>query len=54
MTASYKMNCTCKHDYQDTQYGKGIRLATPCKGSNSPDRQTIRCTVCLKQIEVKK
>lgn len=54
MATTYKMQCTCKHEYQDQIYGKEIRLATPCKGSNSPDRQTIRCTVCTKQTEVKK
>lgn len=38
------LKCTCKHEYQDERYGKGIRLhnrikmGTPANG--------WRCTVC--------
>lgn len=32
-------HCSCKHEYQDTVYGKGMRLHT---ASNKGDR----CTVC--------
>lgn len=33
------LQCTCKHEYQDKEYGKGNRVHNSCaKG--------YRCTVC--------
>ncbi len=52
MATTYKMQCTCKHAFQDKTYGKQVRLATPCKGAPQ-GQQNIRCTVCLKQTQVK-
>lgn len=52
MSTTYKMQCTCKHEFQDKVYGKQVRLATPCKGAPA-GQQSIRCTVCLKQTQVK-
>ena len=42
--------CTCKHEYQDSIYGKGNRLwnHAPAKGAK-PRR--YRCTVCLSEKE---
>jgi len=41
------VHCDCKHDFQDKEYGKGKRLATPTK----KDKINIiyRCTVCGKE-----
>lgn len=37
------MQCSCKHDFQDQQYGKGMRLFNEIgKGGNDG----YRCTVC--------
>ena len=52
MATTYKMQCTCKHPFQDKIYGQQVRLATPCKGAPQ-GQQNIRCTVCLKQTQVK-
>lgn len=37
-----KLKCTCKHKFQDKEYGKGIRLHNSC-GVNG---EKWRCTVC--------
>jgi hypothetical protein len=34
------MKCTCKHEFQDEVYGKGMRVITRDKDKNP------RCTVC--------
>ena len=36
--------CTCKHEYQDKKYGKGMRVHTPTTKDVTKD--TCRCTVC--------
>ncbi len=36
-------SCTCKNEYQDTKYGKGMRVANTKKDGN------VRCTVCGKE-----
>jgi hypothetical protein len=40
-----KIKCNCKHEYQDGVYGKGVRIATPCKPVNRKPTKA-RCTVC--------
>jgi len=40
-----KTKCTCANEYQDKQYGKGIRIANTTGKTN-----TVRCTVCGKEI----
>lgn len=35
--------CTCKHEYQDTKYGKQMRVHNPFKKGDSFGH---RCTVC--------
>jgi hypothetical protein len=37
--------CTCKHEYQDKRYGKGMRLHNECQGG-SRNTPGWRCTVC--------
>lgn len=36
------VKCTCKSDYQDTKYGKGMRVANPAT-------KAAICTVCGKE-----
>ena len=43
--ASNKLPCSCKHDFQDKRYGKGIRLHALC--GPQPQRDW-GCTVCGK------
>lgn len=33
--------CSCKHDFQDSEYGLNMRVMNSCKGSTD-----VRCTVC--------
>lgn len=41
-------SCTCKHEYQDSVYGKNNRVFNP-KGKGE-DLSGYRCTVCGKEI----
>jgi len=43
------MQCNCKHEYQDQQYGLNKRVHNPCPGK-SANEIVYRCTVCSKQI----
>ena len=38
------IQCSCKHDFQDAQYGQGRRVAN----STASKPVTYRCTVCAK------
>jgi len=40
------INCTCKHEFQDKEHGKGRRVAN--KTSGSKDSTKAKCTVCGK------
>ena len=40
------MTCSCIHEYQDKQYGKGKRLFNSIKSLHQP---MWRCTVCGKE-----
>jgi len=37
-----KLRCNCVHEFQDAQYGKGIRLCNPMGKAEG----YYRCTVC--------
>jgi len=39
------LSCTCKHEYQDQKYGKGMRVHNMVPDPNGSS--TWRCTVCL-------
>lgn len=39
------VKCSCKNEYQDEVYGKGLRLANRAKPKEKGN--TFRCTVCL-------
>jgi len=38
------MPCTCKHEFQDAHYGKGLRLHNRCRPKDG--ERWYRCTVC--------
>lgn len=38
-----KMNCSCKHEYQDQKLGKGVRYHNPM---GAKKKGHYRCTVC--------
>ena len=40
--------CSCKHEFQDKQYGDSVRVYNPCKNDTH-----ARCTVCSKEIKLK-
>ena len=42
------LRCTCKHEYQDRKYGKGVRVHN--RGQNL---DKASCTVCSKKKEGK-
>lgn len=42
--------CTCKHEYQDKKYGRGLRVYNTFKAKNGNMRG--RCTVCKAEKEV--
>ena len=48
MKTSVKVACKCKHEFQDKEYGVGIRLATVStkEWKKETNRSTARCTVC--------
>lgn len=37
------MECSCRHEYQDSKYGKNKRVHNPCKAAKGVN---YRCTVC--------
>lgn len=41
------VRCTCDNQYQDSVYGKNMRVANSC-ASNNASVKNFRCTVCLK------
>ena len=43
-----QMKCTCKHAFQDAQYGQGVRLHNIGKMGKE-----ARCTVCGKATKLK-
>lgn len=43
--------CDCKNDWQDAQYGKGVRVHNEMAKGNDAGRRG-RCTVCGKERAV--
>lgn len=45
------IRCNCKHDFQDTKYGPGMRLMNPTsKQADAKGGPTVyRCTVCSQE-----
>jgi len=41
-------SCDCKHEYQDSKYGKGQRVFNVGGGK---DKKKIRCTVCGRELQ---
>ena len=41
-----RVKCTCKNEFQDSQYGKGIRSTTPVNREQKNGAFVVRCTVC--------
>ena len=38
--------CVCDHPYQNTRYGRSMRLMNPLAKKSKGDVQKYRCTVC--------
>ena len=38
--------CTCKNEYQDKKYGKGMRVHNPTLGGRGSTKGGWRCSVC--------
>lgn len=38
--------CSCKSEYQDARYSKGLRVHNLTRQSAPPAKQSWRCTVC--------
>lgn len=50
MKDNSKVLCSCKHEFQDQYYGKGIRVTTPVNKSKvNGEVKIVRCTVCGKE-----
>ena len=39
--------CSCKHEFQDSEYGSNMRVMNSCKGGVD-----VRCTVCASVTKV--
>jgi len=51
MSATRELACKCKHEYQDANYGKGMRVHnrtanTTSKSKDAGANWVYRCTVC--------
>ena len=40
-----RVPCKCAHEYQDTRYGKGVRVMNATEKQNE-NKVDVRCTVC--------
>lgn len=45
MSATARVSCKCSNEFQDKQYGKGIRVANATLKKNEIQTE-VRCTVC--------
>lgn len=43
------MKCSCKHEFQDEKYGKGMRVFNPT-GKGSDQGSGYICTVCNAKV----
>lgn len=49
MAENLFVNCNCNNEFQDKQYGKSVRVATPVNKSRKAGKLSeVRCTVCGK------
>lgn len=48
MTTTVKQ-CSCQHEYQDSVYGKKMRLMNRKKMASKDATPTYKCTVCNTQ-----
>jgi hypothetical protein len=48
-----KVNCVCKHEYQDKEHGAGVRIANATQKATDKTVD-VRCTVCGKIHTVNK
>ncbi len=39
------LRCSCKHEFQDERYGRGMRVHNPCS-DKGPRSGQATCTVC--------
>lgn len=44
--ATKKIQCGCKHEFQDKKYGKGVRIANTTAKKPTPGTVIVRCSVC--------
>jgi len=42
------VHCDCNNEYQDSQYGPGMRVTTPANIEQAKGGFVVRCTVCGK------
>lgn len=49
-----KVMCSCTHEFQDKEHGKGVRVACATTKEPSPSTIEVRCTVCGKAHTVSK
>jgi hypothetical protein len=40
------LSCICEHKYQDSKYGKGMRVHNRKQGGKALLNNMYRCTVC--------
>ena len=44
--ATAKVSCSCKHEWQDKEHGKGVRVANARPPVKDRSDIEVRCTVC--------
>ena len=50
---TFILRCTCTHEWQDKQFGYGLRVCNYAPGNKKTDKKA-RCTVCGKVHEYSK
>lgn len=50
MAKTKRIACTCKNEYQDAKYGKGMRIMNHTEKGKTPTSTTWRCTVCKREV----
>lgn len=48
MNKSKITQCDCQNEYQDSRYGRGMRVTTPDNIQQAKGSFAVRCTVCGK------
>lgn len=43
---TYRVFCKCSHSFQDSKYGKSVRIANPTSKRFPDGTIDVRCTVC--------